>query len=60
MTNTLKGIIVKNTIKRTISAIQNTVFELHYDTIFDFKKICPHLCVIYLFPKDIQMAKESR
>ena len=37
---------------------KNTVFELHYDTIFDFKKICPHLCVIYLFPKDIEMAKE--
>jgi guanylate kinase len=38
---------------------KNTVFELHYDTIFDFKKVCPHLCVIYLFPKDIELAKDK-
>ena len=25
---------------------------------FDFKKICPHLGTIYIFPKDIEMAKE--
>ena len=44
--------------KEELFSNKNTVFELHYDTIFDFKKICPHLCVIYLFPKDIEMAKE--
>lgn len=43
--------------KQELFSNKNTVFELHYDTIFDFKKICPHLCVIYLFPKDIEMAK---
>lgn len=43
--------------KEELFSNKNTVFELHYDTIFDFKKICPHLCVIYLFPKDIEMAK---
>lgn len=44
--------------KEELFSDKNTVFELHYDTIFDFKKICPHLYVIYLFPKDIEMAKE--
>lgn len=44
--------------KEELFSNKNTVFELHYDTIFDFKKICPHLCVIYLFPKDIEMAKD--
>lgn len=43
--------------KQELFSDKNTVFELHYNTIFDFKKICPHLCVIYLFPKDIKMAK---
>lgn len=38
---------------------KNTVFEFHYDTIFDFKKVCPHLCVIYLFPTDIELAKDK-
>ena len=44
--------------KEELFSDKNTVFELHYDTIFDFKKICPHLCVIYLFPKDIETAKD--
>ena len=44
--------------KEELFSDKNTVFELHYDTIFDLKKICPHLCVIYLFPKDIEMAKD--
>ena len=38
---------------------KNTVFELHYDTIFDFKKICPHLYTIYLLPKDVEIAKDK-
>lgn len=37
----------------------NTVFELHYSTIADLKKICPKLKVLYLLPKDINMAKEK-
>ena len=44
--------------KEELFSDKNTVFELHYDTIFDFKKICPHLCAIYIFPKYIEMAKE--
>lgn len=45
--------------KEELFSNKNTVFELHYDTIFDFKKICPHLCVIYLFPKNLEMAKDK-
>lgn len=45
--------------KEELFSDKNTVFELHYNTIFDFKKICPHLCVIYLLPKDIEIAKEK-
>lgn len=37
---------------------ENTVFELHYETIYDFKKICPYLKTIYLLPKDLQQAIE--
>lgn len=42
-----------------LNSDKNTVFELHYDTIFDFKKVCPHLCVIYIFPSDIEIAKNK-
>lgn len=42
-----------------LNSDKNMVFELHYDTIFDFKKVCPHLCVIYIFPQDIETAKEK-
>lgn len=38
---------------------KNTVFELHYSTIFDFKKICPNMVAIYIFPENIEMAKEE-
>lgn len=38
---------------------KNMVFELHYDTIFDFKKVCPNMKVLYLFPKDIEIAKQK-
>lgn len=38
---------------------QNTVFELHYSTIFDLKKICPDMITIYIFPENINMAKEE-
>ena len=42
--------------KESLRAKKNTVFELHYSTIFDFKKICPELCSIYLMPQNIEMA----
>lgn len=45
--------------KEALFSSKNTVFELHYDTIFDFKRLCPNLCSIYLMPKDIEIAKEK-
>lgn len=45
--------------KEELFSNKNIVFELHYDTIFDFKKVCPHLCVIYFFPRDIEIAKDK-
>lgn len=38
---------------------KNTVFELHYSTIFDLKKICPNMVAIYIFPENIEMPKEE-
>lgn len=45
--------------KKELFSNKNTVVELHYETIFDLKKICPHLCVIYLLPTDIEIAKDK-
>lgn len=44
--------------KDALFSDKNTVFEMHYDTIIDFKRICPHLCSIYLLPRDINVSKE--
>lgn len=45
--------------KEELFSDKNMVFEVHYDTIYDFKKVCPHMKVLYLFPKDIEIAKEK-
>lgn len=45
--------------KEELNSNKNMVFEFHYDTIYDFKKVCPHLRVIYLFPHSIEIAKEK-
>ncbi len=45
--------------KKELFSDKNMVVELHYETIFDLKKICPHLCVIYLLPRDIEIAKNK-
>ena len=42
-----------------LNSNKNTVFELHYDTIFDFKKVCPQLCTIYILPTNIEIAKNK-
>lgn len=45
--------------KEELFSDENTIFELHYNTIKDFKKICPNLRVIYLLPKDIEVSKNK-
>lgn len=44
--------------KEALFSEKNTVFEMHYWCIKDFKKICPEVKTIYLLPKDINVAKE--
>ena len=45
--------------KEALFSNKNTVFELHYHTINDLKKICPNLVALYIFPTDIEKAKEQ-
>jgi guanylate kinase len=45
--------------KDSLFSSKNTVFELHYNTIFDLKKVCPNLCAIYLLPNDIEIPKNK-
>ena len=44
--------------KEDLFSENNTVFELHYETIYDLKKICPNLKTIYLMPNDINVSKK--
>lgn len=45
--------------KEELFSEKNMVFEVHYNTIYEFKKVCPNMKVLYLFPKDIEIAKEK-
>ena len=38
---------------------KDTVFEMHYTTVADFKRICPHIKTIYLLPKDLDATKNK-
>lgn len=38
---------------------KNKVVEFEYKQIFKFKEICPNSCVIYIFPTDIEIAKDK-
>lgn len=44
-------------LKEDIFSTKNMVFEIHYSTIYDWKKIRPDIKTIYIFPKDINVAK---
>jgi guanylate kinase len=46
-------------LKEEIFSKDNMVFEMHYTTIYDWKKIRPDIKTIYIFPKDINIAKEK-
>lgn len=45
--------------KDEILSDENYVFEMHYTTIDDWKKIRPDIVTIYLIPKDINKALEK-
>lgn len=38
---------------------KNTVFEMHYQCIYDFKRICPDIKTIYLLPENLEMARQK-
>lgn len=46
-------------LKEDIFSKENMVFEMHYTTIYDWKKVRPDIKTIYIFPKDIKVAKEK-
>lgn len=45
--------------KEELFSKKNMVFEVHYETIYEFKKVCPNMRVLYLFPQDIEIAKQK-
>ena len=46
-------------LKDEIFSEKNMVFEIHYTTIMDWKKVRPDIKTIYILPKDLQMAKDQ-
>lgn len=44
-------------LKDEIFSNKNMVFEMHYTTIDDWKKVRPDIKTIYIFPSDIKKAK---
>ena len=46
-------------LKDEIFTNENMVFEMHYTTIYDWKKICPDIKTIYIFPANLDDAKEQ-
>lgn len=46
-------------LKDDIFSDDNMVFEMHYTTIYDWKKIRPDIKTIYILPKNIEIAKQK-
>ena len=46
-------------LKDEIFSKENYVFEMHYTTIYDWKKVRPDIKTIYILPKNIEMAKDQ-
>ena len=46
-------------LKDEIFSEDNMVFEMHYATIYDWKKIRPDIKTIYILPSDIEIAKSK-
>ena len=44
---------------KEIFSKENMVFEMHYTTIYDWKKIRPDIKTIYILPKNIEIAKDK-
>lgn len=46
-------------LKEEILSKDNYVFEMHYTTIQDWRRVAPNIVTIYLLPKDINIAIEK-
>ena len=46
-------------LKDEIFTDENMVFEMHYTTIYDWKKVIPEIKTIYILPSDVNLAKEQ-
>lgn len=46
-------------LKSEIFSDKNMIFEMHYTTIYDWKKIRPDIKTIYIFPKNLDEAKQK-
>ena len=46
-------------LKEEILTEKNMIFEMHYTMINDWKKIRPDIKTIYIFPQDLEMAKQK-
>lgn len=46
-------------LKDEIFSKDNMIFEMHYTTIYDWKKVRPDIKTIYIMPNDINVAKQQ-
>ena len=46
-------------LKEEIFSEKNMIFEMHYTTIFDWKKVKPDIKTIYIMPTNLEKAKEK-
>ena len=46
-------------LKDEIFSKQNRIFEMHYSTVYDFKKINSNIKTIYILPNNLEIAKEK-
>lgn len=46
-------------LKDEIFSEKNMVFEMHYTTIYDWKKVRPDIKTIYILPTDLELAKQK-
>ena len=46
-------------LKDEIFSEKNKIFEMHYTTIYDWKKVRPDIKTIYIMPQNIEIAKEK-
>jgi len=46
-------------LKEEIYSDDNMIFEIHYTTIYDWKKVRPDIKTIYIMPCDLEIAKQK-